>query len=308
MSSISTSRNPTITTFCFTNEHLSHPEYFAIDSKRESDDKPSINFSMLEHKPVCAILKTSFEVDDTVAKCTKCFNAFLARNLYRYFISTNSKRINPEIRFMTASCPNCRSILKGEDLIITPIEKLKIQIDLLNDKIADFEEQQTRRKEEIDRYAIREEQSLGPFLNLKAEPDEEEGSEASSAVADLKNSSVSSIASYKSSRESEIAELQKAIDNSKKRIEQLDTLIATESEKSGRAEDSSKVRELEDKIVALQSALNFERTKNAKDILIPDNSNLQDSTAVISVLALAIFFLSYILLQKTTFFCPIPQH
>ncbi|NGX32757.1 MAG: hypothetical protein K1060chlam4_00809 [Candidatus Anoxychlamydiales bacterium] len=84
MSSVSTPSKPTITTFQFTNEHSLYPGSFAIDPKREFDEKPTINFSMLEHKPVCTITTTAFEEGDSVAKCTSCFNAFLARNLYRH--------------------------------------------------------------------------------------------------------------------------------------------------------------------------------------------------------------------------------
>ncbi|NGX49226.1 MAG: hypothetical protein K940chlam5_00822 [Candidatus Anoxychlamydiales bacterium] len=307
MSSVSTPSKPTITTFQFTNEHLSHPGNFGIDSKRESDDKPFINFSILGHKPVCAILKTAFEEGDTVAKCTNCFNAFLARNLYRHFIFSNKKRTDSEIKRMTAPCPGCRQLLSGKDLNITEIEKLKIQIDLLNDKIADLEGQKERGKEDIERYTLREEEFAGHFLNLNAEPDEEVGSEASKVVSDLKNSTISTIGGYKSRKENEIAELQKAIDSSKKRIDQLNALIENESEKFRREGDSSKVKELKDKILALESALNLERTKNARGIVIPHTTDWQDNTTLIVFLSLAIF-LGYAFLQNTTYFCPVPQH
>lgn len=307
MSSVSTPSGPTITTFQITNEHLSHPENFGIDSKRETGDKPSINFSMLEHRPVCAILKTPFEEGDTVAKCTSCFNAFLARNLYRHFIISDEKRTDSEIELMTATCPGCRQLLSGKDLNITSIEKLKIQIDLLNDKIADLEGQKERGKEEIERNTTREEQMMGPFLNLKGKPDEEKGSDASRVVSDLKNATVSSIERYKSRKENEITELQKEIDSSRKRIDQLNGQIENESGKSRREGDSSKVKELKDRIVALESALNLERTKNAKGIVIPDTTDFQDNTTIIAVLALAIFF-GYAFLQNTTYFCPVPQY
>jgi len=304
MSSISRQRDPTITTFKFTREHLENPESFSGSSKSDSDEKPFINFSTFGNKPICTISKKNFEVGDTVAKCTNCFNAFLARNLYR-FLTSNEKGNKPE-KNLPVECPHCRNPLKGEDLKIPPIEMIKIKIDLLKDNIADLEAQKKIRKEEIERYLLREEEFVGRFLNFKGEPDEEE-EEFKAVVSDLKNSTISSSEQFKKNKEEEIARLQEEIDSSKKRIEEYKNL-ANKREINQKEEDSSRIKKLEDEIINLQCALNIERTKNRNRIeRIDPNTNLQDTTILISVCALMLLFGSFFL-QNTPYFCQIPKY
>ncbi|NGX32758.1 MAG: hypothetical protein K1060chlam4_00810, partial [Candidatus Anoxychlamydiales bacterium] len=61
---------------------------------------------------------------------------------------------------MTAHCPICRKSLSGEDLKITPIEKLKIQIDLLDEEIDDLEMQKKMRENEILRQIKRKQKDV----------------------------------------------------------------------------------------------------------------------------------------------------
>jgi len=133
------SESRTIKTFECTARHVNYPTHFLpIDTTNPKEKEKCVRFTVTELGPVCGIKQEPFKIGEIIAVCNGCLNAFLARTLVRSFI--NSK---------VTVCPICPYVLNKDEIKLTHLEKLRLQIDLHNENIDLREYHLEQRREEL---------------------------------------------------------------------------------------------------------------------------------------------------------------
>ncbi|KKL61772.1 hypothetical protein LCGC14_2191970 [marine sediment metagenome] len=131
---------PTIKTFAYTPLHLEYPARFLpIATTNSLEQRTFVRFTVTALGPICSISQDPFKIGEIIAVCNKCLGAFLARTLIRSFILSKN-----------TVCPmGCGTVLNKAEIILSPLEKLRLQIDLIKDKIKLLEYQLSKRSEEL---------------------------------------------------------------------------------------------------------------------------------------------------------------
>ncbi len=193
----------TLTLFEFTQKHLNNnnTEQY-ITTANDLESKKIVRFTITPAGPICSISQEPFKIGEIIAVCNKCFAAFLARTLSRSFIKSKNKTF----------CPlGCGAELNKNEIKLSDLEKLRLTIDLIRDKITLLEYQLQQKQKELKKIFQDTEEGIKILDALCDEEDSFEDDEVKEIILGSKTEEKERGEKLTQEKENEIKQVQENI-------------------------------------------------------------------------------------------------